>query len=212
MNVFDQLNPIEKKIIAKLNTPQKVQDYLDELPINFELDGDTCYSPREVLRRQTAHCMEGALLAATCLWYHGQKPLLLDLVTTNKDDDHVVALFWQDGRVGAISKTNHAVLRYRDPVYLSVHELAMSYFHEYFLDDGQKTLRTYSAPFDLRKIKNTSWLTSGESLWDINNALEDSKHYEIVSGWQIRKLRPASKTEIQAGKLIEWENPSVKKR
>ncbi len=209
MKEFFGFNQAELKVLGKLNTPHKIQDYLDKLPINFELDGDTCYSPREVLRKQTAHCMEGALLAAAAMWYHGRRPMLLDLVTTSKDDDHVVALFEQDGFWGAISKTNHNVLRWRDPVYTSVHELAMSYFHEYFLDDGKKTLRTYSAPFDLRKIKDTSWLVSDKPLWHINNALADSLHYEILKPSQAKTLRTASQIEITAGKLTEWNRPKI---
>ena len=106
----------------------------------------------EVLRAGKAHCMEGALLAAAILEFHGHKPLLLDLRSTSEDLDHVVALFKQNGYWGAISKTNHVVLRYREPIYGSVRELAMSYFHEYFLDNGKKTLREYSVPVDLGKF------------------------------------------------------------
>jgi hypothetical protein len=211
MKQFLGLNEQELLVLNGLNTPQKIQDYLDKLPINFELDGDTCYSPREVIKRQTAHCMEGALLAAVALWYHGEVPLLLDLVTTKNDDDHVVALFRVGPYWGALSKTNHSVLRYRDPIYKSVRELAMSYFHEYFIDSGQKTLRKYSAPFDLRKIKDRSWLTTSEHLWHINNALDDSRHFNILSPRQIKQLRCASKIEIAAGKLVEWP-PLVNKK
>lgn len=204
MKKFFGFNDQELRILHKLSTPQKIQDYLNKLPINFEEQGDTARSPREVLRLQTAHCMEGALLAAVALWYHGQKPLLLDLVTTKNDDDHVVALFKQNGRWGAISKTNHAVLRYREPVYTTVRELAMSYFHEYFKDSGQKTLRKFSRPFDLSKITDRSWMVSREDLWEINNALEDSFHYNILSPKQVRRLRKAEPIEIAAGKLVEW--------
>ncbi len=209
MKTFFDLDFQERKVLQALSSPKKIQDYLDKLPINFELDGDTCYSPREVIKRKTAHCMEGALLAAAALWYHGQPPLLLDLVTTKNDDDHVVALFKVRGRWGALSKTNHGVLRYRDPIYSSVRELVMSYFHEYFLDSGKKTLRSYSAPFDLRKIKDRSWLVSAEPLWHINNALEDSRHYKILSDSQIANLRKASDIEIAAGKLVEWTKPKT---
>jgi len=90
------------------------------------------------------------MLAAAALWHNGYPSLLLDLKTTDADADHVVALFKEGGRWGAISKTNHAVLRYRDPVYRDPHELAMSYFNEYFLDSGVKTMRSFSAaPFDI---------------------------------------------------------------
>lgn len=212
MKKFFDFNQTETKLLNRLNTPQKIQDYLNKLPINFEEDGDTSMSPREVLKNKKAHCMEGAVLAAVALWYHGQKPLLLDLVTTKNDDDHVVALFKQHGYWGAISKTNHAVLRYREPVYKTIRELALSFFHEYFKHTGQKTLRKYSAPFDLSKIKNKSWLTSGEDLWDINNALDDSRHYPILSTKQIKTLRKAEPIEIEAGKILEWHPKNTKSK
>src|SRR3989344_8386310 len=116
------LSPPERTVFAALNSPKKIQDYLDTLPINFETAGETYMSPRRVIRNQTAHCFEGALLAAAAFSYHGQKPLLLDLVTIDRDEDHVVALFRENGLWGAISKTNHPILRYRDPVYKSIPE------------------------------------------------------------------------------------------
>lgn len=211
MKKFFGFNETEIKVLNKLNSPQKIQDYLNKLPINFEEEGGTARSPRQVLKLRKAHCIEGALLAAVALWYHGQKPLLLDLVTTKNDDDHVVALFKQNGCWGAISKTNHAVLRYREPVYKTVRELAMSYFHEYFKDTGQKTLRKFSRPYDLSKIKNKDWLISGEDLWEINNALDDYFHYDILTPKQLKNLRPAEKIEVEAGKLVEWRRGSFNK-
>lgn len=205
MKKFFDFNNTEIAILNKLNTPQKIQDYLNKLPINFEENGATSMSPRQVLKQRKAHCIEGAVLAATALWYHGHKPLLLDLVTTKNDDDHVVALFKQHGYWGAISKTNHTVLRYREPVYQSIRELAMSYFHEYFKDNGKKTLRKFSRPFDLSKLKDKSWLTSSEDIWEINNALDDSFHYNILKPDQLKTLRKADPIEVSAGKLVEWQ-------
>lgn len=191
-------------MLKKLSSPEKIQDFLDTIKINFEKDGDTSRSPLMVLRRREAHCIEGALLAAAALWYHGEPPLLLDLKTKKGDHDHVVALFERDGRWGAISKTNHAVLRYRDPVYRTVRELAMSYFHEYFLDTGVKTLRTYSRPFGLLPF-GADWLTSAENLWEINNALDSSPHFAIAPKAAMAKLRPAHPVERAAGKIVEWK-------
>jgi hypothetical protein len=143
-------NPAETKLFKRLNSPKKIQDFLAlKIRHNPARDGVECRSPRRVLREGKAHCMEGALLAAAILEFHGHKPLLLDLRSTSDDLDHVVALFSQFGCWGAISKTNHVVLRYREPIYKSIRELALSYFHEYFLDSGKKTLREYSMPFDL---------------------------------------------------------------
>ena len=139
------------RTLRELSTPRRVQDFLGGIPINHERRGETCSSPAVTLRRGSAHCMEGALVAALALWMHGEPPLIMDLKTTDDDVDHLVALVRVDGFWGGITKTNHAVLRYREPVYQSVRELAMSYFHEYFLDDGRKTLRQYSTPFDLSK-------------------------------------------------------------
>lgn len=192
------------RIFRRLNSPAKVQDFIDGIVINFEEQGETCISPLEVLRRKKAHCMEGAMLAAAAFWYHGAPPLLLDLKTAGGDDDHVVALFRQEKYWGAVSKTNHAVLRYRDPIYKNIRELAMSYFNEYFLDDGAKTMREYSKPFNLLRY-GTSWLTSPEDLWHIAADLDGSKHFGIVKDNIKKRLRRADKIEIDAGKLTEWK-------
>src|SRR3989344_2236389 len=126
----------EEALLQKLNTPAKVQDFLNSLPFNFERRGETLSSPLFTLRRGTAHCFEGALLGAYILSLHGFRPALVHLEATNDDYDHVVTLFKVRGLWGALSKTTHAVLRYREPIYKNVRELVMSYFHEYFLDDG----------------------------------------------------------------------------
>ena len=143
-----QFTKKEIALIKKLNTPAKVQDYLNSLSFNFEEKGETLKSPIRVLREKNAHCLEGAILGAYILSLHGQKPCILHLKTTKNDFDHVIALFQKQGFWGALSKTNHNVLRYREPVYKNIRELVMSYFHEYFLDNGKKTLRQYSAFFN----------------------------------------------------------------
>ena len=129
MLVFTQK---EKSLMQKLNTPAKVQNFLNDLRFNFEEKGETLKSPLMVLRTKSAHCFEGALLGAYILSLHGYLPLVLHLETTNNDYDHVITPFRQYGLWGALSKTNHAVLRYREPIYKNIRELAMSYFHEYF--------------------------------------------------------------------------------
>jgi hypothetical protein len=200
-----ELTVKEIKIFKKLNTPAKIQDFLNTLKPNFEKKGETCSSPRTTLARGTAHCLEGAYLAAAILWFHGEEPLLLDLKSSKKDFDHVVTLFKKDGIWGAISKTNHAVLRYREPVYESVRELAMSYFHEYFTNnDGKKTLQSFSKPFNLKKF-GKSWITTGEDLWEIGAKLDDSPHTNIFPKNQNKYFRKADPIEIKAGKLVEFK-------
>jgi len=199
------LTPIERKLLQKLNTPQKIQTWLESIPFNTEKNGDTLYSTRMVMKMKKAHCMEGALFGALALAYHGWKPLILDLKVdnTNHDFDHVVAVFQIDGRWGAISKTRHAVLRYRDPIYKSIRELVMSYFHEYFIASGKKTLRSYSTkPFDLSKI-SPDWITSEKHLFDLAEQLDSAPHTKILTQKMTRGLRNASKIEIKTGEIIE---------
>jgi hypothetical protein len=199
-------NREELRILRPLRTPRKIQDFLETIPINFEEKGDTCYSPRRVLREWKAQCLEGAMLAASALWLHGEPPLLVNLkvVTGRGDADHVLALFKRHGAWGAITKTNHAVLRYREPIYRSVRELAMSYFHEYFLDDGRKTMRSFSKPLDLRRFAKRGWTTTEKDLWYISDALDDQPHEDIATPAALRGLRRADPIEIQAGKLVLW--------
>ena len=162
-------------------------------------------SPRFVIKRKKAHCMEGAMLAAAALELNGTKPQVMDLRSSKGDFDHVVTVFKQFGCFGAISKTNHAVLRYREPVYRTIRELALSYFHEYFLNNGKKTLREYSGLFNLTQFNKLDWRTSAKNLFQIPRGLDKVKHYKILTPAQIKNLRLAEKIEIQAGKLVEWK-------
>lgn len=199
------LTPVEFATLRTLSTPIKIQDYLDSLPINYEKRGETYYSPRKVLRLGKAHCFEGALLAATALWLAGEKPLLLDLKSAKGDDDHVVTLYKRNGHWGAISKTNHATLRFRDPIYKNLHELAASYFHEYFVDTtGIKTLESYAGPFSLIPF-GTSWITAEEDLDYLAEALDESQHFPLVPKGNARYIRAADSMERKAGALIEWK-------
>ncbi|MEK7549457.1 MAG: hypothetical protein AAB519_00515 [Patescibacteria group bacterium] len=198
------LSEKEEKILRNLSTPQKIQDFLDRLPMNHEKQGDTYMSPRRVLRERKAHCIEAALVAATALWIQGKKPLLLDLTSREDDDDHVVALFQQNGYWGAISKTNHIVLRYRDPIYRTIRELALSYYHEYFLNkNGEKTLVSYSRPLDLTRF-GTGWIIEEADLWSIADALDSSRHYPLVPKVNERFIRRATVTERKGGEIVEW--------
>mgnify|MGYP003419693545 FL=1 len=199
--------PLTKKelsILKKLNAPIKIQNFLDKMPINFEKDGETYMSPRRALRENKAHCFEGALIAALALWVNGEEPLLLDLKAVPSDVDHVVALYKKNGYWGAISKTNHAALRFRDPVYKSVRELAMSYFHEYFVNEtGKKTLRSFAGPINLKKYA-IDWATSEENLDTLVEKIDFQKHTPLFPKENLKYIRKADQMEIKAGKLIEW--------
>lgn len=206
--ILKNINKIPEKelrILKKLNTPAKIQDFLDKMRINFEKNGDTFFSPRSVLEKGTCHCCEGAVLAALALRVNGWPPLLLDLTANKNDFDHVVAVFQINGKWGAISKTNHACLRYREPVYASIRELVMSYFHEYSDDRGRKNLRSYSRPVNLKRFDARGWMTTKEHISYIPEYLAEVKHYPILNRKQIRNLRKADPIEIKAGKITEWK-------
>ncbi len=195
----------ERKILRALTTPARVQDYLNSIPFNKEVEGATCLSPRQVMTQKRANCLEGAFFAACALRVHGDEPLLLDLEASGEDDDHVVALFRRRGYWGAISKTNHAVLRYREPIYKTLRELALSYFHEYFLQsNGRKTLRSFSRPVRLSRFDKQEWMTSHEPLWYIRDHLYTISHSPLLSRTQMIGLRKAEKIELEAGKIVEW--------
>jgi len=195
----------EMKLLKSLNTPKKIQDYLDKLQINFDYRKDTFMSPRKVIEKRKCHCIEGATLAYLALKINGYKPFLVHLKTIKHDYEHVLAVFKKNGKFGAITKTNHAVLRYREPVYENIRELVMSFFHEYFMDNGKKTLRSYSAPVNLSRFDKKNWQTDEKDLWYIDKYLDKIKHYPILTKKQIADLRKADKIEILAGKLVEWK-------
>lgn len=203
------LDEKEIDILKSLNTPKKIQDFLNKMPINFEPEGDTCMSPRMVLKNNIAHCIEGAMLAAVALRLNGEKPLVVDMTASKDDFDHVICVFNRNGMWGCISKTNHAVLRYREPIYKSIRELVMSFFHEYSDDSGKKTLRSYSLPVDLSRFDNLNWMASEEDVWFVPDYLAKVKHFPILNLSQIRGLRKADELEIKAGKLLEWEDKEV---
>lgn len=198
------MTPEEKQFLTSLNTPSKIQDYLDSISFNHEESGETCMSPRRVIREKKAHCIEGALLAGTSLWLNKKQPLIVSLKVKLSDYDHIIVLYKEHGYYGAISKTNHNVLRFRDPVYKNVRELVMSYFHEYFLvETGEKTLLGYTKPINIKKF-GTKWITREDELWDMAEIIYDTPIIEIVPKENKKNLRKAHEVEQVAAKIQEW--------
>jgi hypothetical protein len=189
----------ELRTLKSLKTPERIQKFLDtEVAYNKEPNGDTMRSPRRVLRDRVAHCMEGALLAATALRVLGHPPLLMDLEAV-RDDDHVLAIFRQHGRWGAITKSNYSGLRFREPVYRTLRELAMSYFEHYFNHRREKTLRNYSRPVNLTRFDRIDWMTSEEDLWPIADYLVTIPHTRLLPKGLDRKLTRVDTRLFNAG-------------
>jgi hypothetical protein len=207
--MFEELTKEELKLFNSLDTPKKIQDYLNKLKANLVKGGrryrDTCFSPRKVIQNKKAHCVEGAIFAAAVLRYHNFPALIVDLESTESDLDHVIAVFKKNHKWGAISKTNHAVLRYREPVYSNIRELVMSYFHEYTDTKGNKTLRAFSPPVNLKRFDKYRWIFSEEDVWYIPEYLTKVKHYNILNKSQIEGLRKADKIEIKVGDMKEYK-------
>src|SRR2546429_7413843 len=193
-------------LLRRLDTPQKIQIFLLDLKQNFEVDGDTCRPVAEVLRTGRAHCIEGAMLAAAALWVHGEPPLLLDM-RAEQDFDHVVALFRGNGCWGAISKTNGIGLRWRDPVYRSLRELAMSYFHEYTNRLDHKTLREYSVPFDLRRVDPKLWISGEKNAWPVAEELDTIRHFPLLNGHHLKAVARRDPFERRVGVLLQYRRP-----
>lgn len=181
--------------LSHLDTPEKIQDYLESIPFNHEEGGETCRSAHEVIIHKKAHCLEGAFLACAALINQKRKPLIISLKVTENDYDHVITVFKENGCFGAISKTNHAVLGWRDPVYKTIRELAMSYFHEYFLvKNGEKTLRGHSRLINLKRF-GSSWINSSENLFSIGFAIADTQHIRIIPKGNEQFIRKATRLE-----------------
>lgn len=145
------------------------------------------------------------MLAALAMRLHGEPPLIVDLMSSTCDLDHVIAVFRRFGCWGAVSKTNHAVLRYREPVYETLHELVMSYFHEYTTDDGKKTLRSYSRPVNMSRFDKDGWMTSEKDVWAVPKYLCEVAHVPLVTRNQIASFRLADPIEREVGMKLQWK-------
>src|SRR5436190_3258266 len=198
------LTRAEFAILGRLDAPERIQLFLNAIPANHEIGGETILSVREVLRQRRAHCIEAAFVAACALWIHGAPPLLMFMDCDTSDHPHVLALFRRGRHWGAISKHNGAQLRFRDPVYRSLRELAMSYFHEYFDKHGRRTLRRYSRPFDMRRIDPALWVTSSSACQHANDRLTALRGYALISRGQERQLSRRDRFEREAAKLVEY--------
>lgn len=185
----------ELTVLSRLTTPEKIQRFLDDLAYNHE---HTCRSPRRILRDRTAQCLEGALFGAAALRVQGFPPLVLDLEAV-RDEDHVIAIFRQRGCWGAVAKSNFAGLRYREPVYRTFRELAMSYFEHYYNLDGERTLRSYSRPVNLKRFDRIHWMTAEEDLWAISDYLFSIPHRRLISPAAERRLTRLDDRLYRAG-------------
>ena len=186
----------EAGFLSRLSPPWRIQKFLDGL--DYDVAGAACRSPRRVLRERAVQCMDGALFAAAALRLQGHRPLLLDLEAVF-DDDHVLALFRQNGCWGAIARSNYSGLRFREAVHPTIRSLVLSYFESYFNLRREKTLRRYSRPVNLSRFDRLDWMTTEEDLWTIPEYLADIPHRRLLPGRIERRLSPVDRRMFEAG-------------
>ena len=176
--------PREIRKLRGMKDPHGIQTFLDAIPYHLE---DTAWSPRRVLAEETAHCLEGAIFAAAALRANGYPPLLLDF-EAEQDTDHVIAIFRERGCWGAVAKSNYTGCRWREPVYRTLRELALSYFNVYCNLRRERTLRRFSVPVNLSRFDRQQWMTTDKPIWFIVYHLFDIKHYALLSKAQEKRL------------------------
>jgi len=169
----------EIKFFMTLDTPAKVMDYLDTVCMNHEVAEETFFSALETLRQNCGHCVEGAMLGAYILSLHGHPPLMMDMCAY-EDDSHNVIPFKVDGLWGCLSVSNHASLRYRNPIYKTLREMMMSYADDYMNGKGQRSLHAYSNPYHLGVVFGPRWATRRGETWSVGQFGDFMKEYELV--------------------------------
>jgi hypothetical protein len=196
-NSHGSFTAAELRKLRALKDPHGIQQLLYDQPYHV---ANTAWSPRRVLRENTAHCFEGAIFAAAALRINGYPPLVIDLEAEH-DTDHVIAVYKIKGHWGAISKSNYSGLGFREPIFRSLRELAMSYFDAYFNLRRERTLRTFSNPVNLARFDRRSWMTTEQPIWFIAEYLLTIRHTPLLLPRMIRQLHRLDQRTFKAGCL-----------
>lgn len=198
-NLENHLNEEGQTLLRTLDQPYKIQAFLDGVPYSAE-DRNRC--PLNVLIDRQAHCLDGALFAAAALSWLGEPPIVVDLFPDpGMDDDHVLALFWRHGCLGAVAKSNFVGLRYREPVYRSLRELVMSYFNDFYNLNGVKSLRYYTRPLNLSAYDRFDWLVNDAGADGIERRLLQLRRRPLLSPEMVADLVPVDPLAYKAGML-----------
>jgi len=197
--LFNQtLSKTERKLMAELNHPSRIQAFLDGLAYSTE---EVYRCPLRVLRERIAHCFDGALFAAAALRRIGFPPLILEMLPNDRDDDHMVAIYKSNGYWGAIAKSNFVGLRFREPIYRTLRELVMSYFEQFYNVEREKTLRSYTLPLNLKAFDQLGWMTKHDSLGRIAHRLDRIRKVPVLTQPMISNLSLVDERSYRAGLL-----------
>ena len=196
---FDQaLTRPERRKIARLTTPKKIQDFLDRLPYSVE---SIYRCPLRVFREHVAHCFDGALFGAAALRCLGYPPLVLNMTAISEDDDHLLAPYRRDGHWGAVAKSNFVGLRFREPIYRNLRELVMSYFEQFYSVERKKSLRSYTVLLNLKAFDKLNWMMSDEPLERIGERLDEIRKVSVITRRMIAGLSLVDERSYKAGLL-----------
>ena len=165
----------EQRVIRRLKTPAAVQHFLNELPYNKELSGETLRSFRGVIRHGTAHCLEAALSAAVILEQHGYPPLVLSFESIDHLD-HVIFVYRTTTGWGSVARSRDPGLHGRRPVFTTPRNLALSYVDPYVDFTGRVTAY---AVVDLRVMGTYDWRLADVNVWKVERMLLDWPHRKI---------------------------------
>jgi hypothetical protein len=196
---FDrELSGEARAIVNGLTGPAGVQAFLDSIPYSTD---EFYRCPLRVLRDRTAHCFDGAVFAAAMLQRIGYPPLILDMLSNGRDDEHLLALFKDRGCWGAVAKSNFVGLRFREPVYRTLRELVMSYFEQYYNLDREKTLRGYTGPLNLKRFDRLNWMTADETMDLIARRTEEIRRVMLIDAEMEKRLSQVDERSYQAGMI-----------
>ena len=198
MERFSGFSSVELRRLRALKTPAGIQRFLDNLPYNLKFDAR---SPKKVLQDGTASCLDGGIFAAAALRVLGFPPLIFDL-EADRDTDHVIAIFKLRGHWGAVAKSHFTGCRYREPVYRSLRELAMSYFNIYFNLRFERTLRRYSRSVNLARFDHLNWMTTDKPIWFIAEHLCEIPHISLLTSTMEKNLTRLDPRTIK-GEMVE---------
>jgi hypothetical protein len=199
MDYFENsLTRTEARRIAGLTNPPKIQAFLDSIEYSEEI---RYRCPLNVLRDMKGHCFDGALFAAALLRRIGHPPLILDIIPNDNDDDHLLALYKVNGHWGAVAKSNYTGLRFREPIHRTIRELIISYFEVFFNAIGEKTMRAYTRPLNLKEFDRLQWEINDESMDAIGEKLDAIRKFRPLTPTMIRSLSFADERSVRAGLL-----------
>lgn len=193
------LTPSQRAVLESLQTPALIQAYLDDTLYSSE---SINRSPLRVMQDLQAHCLDGGLFAAMALRRLGFPPLIIDLLPeTNRDDDHILAIYKVEGCFGAVAKSNYVGLRFREPVYRSLHELVMSYFESYYNIESERCLRAYTRPINLKTYDPLDWPWNDSAADIVEKHLKTLKPIPLITPAQAARLECVDPLSFKAGML-----------